>query len=51
MEQILQRLLAEMDFMQERTDANLEKMDDLTEVNNKKFFIFVLCCFLTYFTR
>jgi hypothetical protein len=45
MEQILQRLMAEMDFMQERTDANLENMEALTEANNKKFDnIFVFFC-------
>jgi hypothetical protein len=40
MEQIPQRPLAEVDFMQERTDANLEKMEALTEANNKKLFLF-----------
>jgi hypothetical protein len=43
-----------MDLMQERTDANLDRMEALVEANNEKSdisFIFVLHCFLAYFTR
>jgi hypothetical protein len=45
MEQILKRLLAEMDFMQERMDADLKRMEALMGANNEYSdisFIFVL---------